>query len=57
MNRLRPEHYQANKKAPYKTEPILEDVSDGMEECEKVANKFSIESLGEIPCPIPSEAE
>jgi len=45
------------KKAPYKSEPPLKDVEEVIEECNEVADKFKIDPLGEIECPIPSEVE
>jgi len=44
-------------KAPYKTEPGLENVSGIIEECHETADKFKVEHLGELPCPVPSEVE
>ena len=39
--------------APYKQEPAKEII----EECEKVADKFKVDPLGDIGCPVPPEVE
>ncbi len=46
----------ANKSA-YKVEPDLKKAKEVIDECRDVAEKVTIQPLGEIDCPIPSEAE
>jgi len=45
------------KKAPYKREPTLKNITGIIEECHETAFKFKVEPLGELPCPVPSEVE
>lgn len=55
MGFLRPEHYI--NEAAYKVEPELKDVSKIIKECEEIADKYEVEPLGDIGCPIPPEIE
>lgn len=42
---------------PYKVEPETTDARETIDKCREVADKFKIQSFGEIECPIPSEVE
>ncbi len=46
-----------DEKAPYKTERRLKTVTGIIEECHETADKFKVEHLGELPCPVPPEVE
>lgn len=45
------------KEAPYKEEPKLKNVEEVIEECKEVADKFKVDPLGDIGCPVPPEVE
>lgn len=45
------------KTVPYKREPALKEVPEIIEDCHKVADKFDIKGIGELPCPVPPEVE
>lgn len=42
--------------APYKLPP-LKDVEEVIEDCQEVADKFKVDPLGDIGCPVPPEVE
>jgi len=45
------------KKAPYKSEPPLKNVDEIIDECREVADKFKIDPLSDIGCPLTPEVE
>ena len=55
MESLKPD--KKEKKLLYKVEPDLKKAKEVIDECRDVADKVTIRPLGEIECPIPSEAE
>ncbi len=38
-------------------DPELKDVEEVIEECQEVADKYKIEPLGDLGCPVPPEVE
>jgi len=48
---------ESKNKPAYKVEPDLKKAKEVIEECRDVAEKVTIQPLGEIECPLPSEVE
>jgi len=57
MGNLMHIHHHAPIDKNYKVEPKLDNIDGIIEECHATANKFKVEPLGELPCPVPPEVE